>query len=47
MTSTITPTPFWLRLLFLLTGQPEKIILDYDQGNNKHDFSNKNKDKWI
>ena len=41
MTNQITPTPFWLRLLFLLTNQSEKIVLDYDAGNNKHDFSNK------
>ncbi len=46
MTSTIQPTPFWLRILFLLTGQPEKIILDYDAGNNNHEFSNKTRDEY-
>jgi len=41
MTRITKPTPIWLRILFLLTGQPEKIILDYDAGENNHEFSKK------
>lgn len=45
MTNTIKPTASWLRLLFLITGQVEKIVLDYNAGKNNHQFSNKVKDE--
>ena len=44
MTTTIKPTASWLRLLFLITGQAEKIVLDYDAGKNNHQFSDKVRD---
>ncbi len=46
MTTSSQPTPFWLRIIFLLTGQTEKIVLDYDAGENYHEFSNKTKDEY-
>lgn len=46
MTNQIQPTPFWLRFLFLLTGQVEKIVLDYDAGDNNHEFSKQTKDDY-
>lgn len=44
MTIQSKPTSGWLRFLFLLTNQPEKIVLDYEAGENKHEFSEKTKD---